>query len=335
MSTSDAPALICYDRSLGARHAIEYAAALFPGKHAVMLNIWGFPLAMAVYGLGNVAAYSEDSKKKLAAEAADEGCEIADEAGLVARPVVTCGDLNGTWRTILRVADEHDASVVVMGSRSLGSMRALFLGSVSCGVLRHSHRPVLVVPPSAEIETADGIPSVSHQAHGSPVNGPILICYDRSVEARHAIERAAALFPGKRAIILNLWDYPLELPAYGLADSMTGENVQRSLADAATAEGCRIARRAGLDAEPLVECESLEGAWQTIVSIANDHRASVIVLGARGLGEVRSLVFGSISNEVTRHANRPVLVVPTGVESTLEEPRRPAGYPAAHWALSL
>jgi nucleotide-binding universal stress UspA family protein len=121
----------------------------------VILNIWSFPLEMAVYGLGNVAAYSEDSQKKLAGEAADEGCDVAREAGLVGRPLVTSGNVDGTWRTILRVADEIDASLIVMGSRGLGDMRTLFLGSVSHGVVHHAHRPVLVVPPGAEIASAD------------------------------------------------------------------------------------------------------------------------------------------------------------------------------------
>lgn len=155
MSTPDGPVLICYDRSEGARRAIAYAGALLPGKRAVILNIWSFPLEMAVYGLGNVAAYSEDSQKRLAAEAAEEGCDAAREAGLDGQPLVTSGNIDGTWRTILRVADEIDASVIVMGSRGLGGMRTLFLGSVSHGVVHHSHRPVLVVPPSAEIASTD------------------------------------------------------------------------------------------------------------------------------------------------------------------------------------
>ena len=167
------------------------------------------------------------------------------------------------------------------------------------------------------------------------MTGAILICYDRTVEARHAIERAAALFPGRHTIILNVWDFPLVSPADELGNSTEGEEVRRSLADAATAEGCRIAQRAGLHAEPLSQCGSVRGTWQTIVSTASAHHASVIVVGARGLGEFRSLMLGSVSDEVARHADRPVLVIPARTESASGTPERLAPPPAAHWTLSL
>lgn len=168
MSTSDAPVVICYDQSAGARHAIEYAAALFPAKHAVVLNIWNLPLELAFLGLGTVAAYGEESQKKLAAKVAAEGCEIAAEAGLVARPLTASGGLDGTCRTILRVADEQDACVIVMGSRGLGGARALFLGSVSHGVVHHAHRPVLIVPSSSEVAPAVETAIVDSQVAARP-----------------------------------------------------------------------------------------------------------------------------------------------------------------------
>jgi nucleotide-binding universal stress UspA family protein len=46
---------------------------------------------------------------------------------------------------IVRVADDVAADLVVVGSRGLGSMGRLVLGSVSRGVLRECKRPVLVV----------------------------------------------------------------------------------------------------------------------------------------------------------------------------------------------
>ena len=149
------------------------------------------------------------------------------------------------------------------------------------------------------------------------MSAPILICYDRSSGARHAIEHAGALFPGAAALVLNLWQVPLTLPPYTVESA---EDAQRSLAEHAAAEGCGLARRAGLVAEPLIECGSLDGTWQTILSIAASRNARVVVLGARGVHGLRSLLLGSVSREVVRHADRPVLVVPAGVESLDDEP---------------
>ena len=44
-------------------------------------------------------------------------------------------------------ADEQDARAVVLGSRGRSGVRAALLGSVSYGVVHHSSRPLLVVPP--------------------------------------------------------------------------------------------------------------------------------------------------------------------------------------------
>lgn len=53
---------------------------------------------------------------------------------------------------ICRVAEEHDARLIVIGSRGGSGMRRLVVGSVSAGVLRHAQRPVLVVPVSAAVD---------------------------------------------------------------------------------------------------------------------------------------------------------------------------------------
>ena len=46
-----------------------------------------------------------------------------------------------------------------------------------------------------------------------------------------------------------------------------------------------------------------------ILRLAYDIAADLIVVGCRGLGRVKSVVFGSTSREVMAHADRPVLVV--------------------------
>jgi nucleotide-binding universal stress UspA family protein len=56
----------------------------------------------------------------------------------------------GAGETILKVADEHNADIIVLGSRGLTGIETFFLGSVSERVARHAPCSVLIVrPPKA------------------------------------------------------------------------------------------------------------------------------------------------------------------------------------------
>lgn len=50
------------------------------------------------------------------------------------------------WKMILKVADEVDADVIVMGTRKNRTLEQVFLGSTASKTLSHSKRPILVVP---------------------------------------------------------------------------------------------------------------------------------------------------------------------------------------------
>jgi hypothetical protein len=51
----------------------------------------------------------------------------------------------GPARAIATAAEDHDAALVVVGSRGRSQLEAAVLGSVSYGVLHLSRRPTLVV----------------------------------------------------------------------------------------------------------------------------------------------------------------------------------------------
>jgi nucleotide-binding universal stress UspA family protein len=144
------PILIAFDNSEGARHAIATAASLFPARDAIVLHVWSpISLIAASYG-GAVAlsAYDDDALREGATKVAAAGCTLAAEVGLDARPEVAEVTYEGAWHTILEAAREHDAELVVVGSRGLSTFKSFVLGSVSHGVAQHAHLPVLIVPPA-------------------------------------------------------------------------------------------------------------------------------------------------------------------------------------------
>jgi nucleotide-binding universal stress UspA family protein len=153
-------------------------------------------------------------------------------------------------------------------------------------------------------------------------DGPILVCYDGSDNARRAVEIAADLFHGRKAIVLHVWS-PVAViaSAYGAMVALRASS-DRELQEAAlkvSDEGVALASEAGLQASPeCAEC-TFDGTSHAILGVVDEYEASVIVLGARGLSTFKSFVLGSVSHGVTQHAHRPVLVVPPTVRADRAE----------------
>jgi nucleotide-binding universal stress UspA family protein len=144
----------------------------------------------------------------------------------------------------------------------------------------------------------------------SGLQGPILIAYDGSEEARKAITFAAtALGPGRKALVATAWQ-PIEaVPVGGIAWPAT-MNVDPQLEESArkTAEkGRGLAEAAGFSASTLVE----RGApvWRPLVQAAEREGAVLIVMGSRGRSGIAGVLLGSVAEGVSRHSDRPVLIV--------------------------
>jgi nucleotide-binding universal stress UspA family protein len=169
--------LVCYDGSPDAQAAIDRAGQLMPGSDATVLSLWETVLeAMSRngslgMGLGMIGSYGDDGAdaaiKQAAIDTAAAGAQRANDAGLVASPRVENrhGDIAGT---ILRTAADMDVDLVVLGTRGLGGVKSLMLGSTSHAVLHHADRPVLVVP-SAEL-AAHRRPWAQRAEIGGPVS---------------------------------------------------------------------------------------------------------------------------------------------------------------------
>lgn len=157
--------------------------------------------------------------------------------------------------------------------------------------------------------------AVDLRGHASTADGPLLLCYDGSDAAAHAIERAGLLFRGRNALVVTVWQ-PTALGSLawsGATASMDSfVELDRTAAEAGgrvACEGVRIAQEAGLDAEP-VAVEATGPVWESILEIADRGDAATIVMGSRGLTGLRAVLLGSVSSAVVHRADRPTLIIP-------------------------
>jgi nucleotide-binding universal stress UspA family protein len=144
MAGNDHPILIAYDGSEYAKAAIVQAGEqLRDGRRAIVLTVWQPYGAMGFVGApGVVPVGVEEDVERDARRVAEEGAQLARTAGFDAEPVVERGD--PIWQQIVESADEHDASVVVMGSHGRTGISRVLLGSVAGTAASHTGRPVLI-----------------------------------------------------------------------------------------------------------------------------------------------------------------------------------------------
>src|SRR5262245_41371015 len=196
MPSGTGTVLIAYDGSDDAARAITTAATLLSPRRAVVAYVWDSLASLLLHtdvdrltGQMKEAAEELDASDLEDARArALEGATLAREPGRDADAIAAKGKPKA-WPTLLELAREYDASVIVIGSRGLGAVKSAVLGSVSSGVLHHAHRPVLVVPPPEDGDT----------------DGPVIVAYDGSEDARRAIQAVGKLMPGREVLVRAVW----------------------------------------------------------------------------------------------------------------------------------
>jgi nucleotide-binding universal stress UspA family protein len=148
---------------------------------------------------------------------------------------------------------------------------------------------------------------------------PLLLCFDGSDDAKHAIRETASMFgPGRAAVVLSVWQDADALPAFAWAGAALPDledvfAAARQGAERIAEDGAGIARAAGLDPTPIV-AEAKGPIWMAVEEACAAHDVEAVVVGSRGLSGVKSILLGSVSNGIVHHATRPVVVVRPTVE---------------------
>lgn len=155
-------------------------------------------------------------------------------------------------------------------------------------------------------------PSVTIQAVGEPAQvGPVIFGYDGSDLAAFAIEQAARqVGAGRDALVVCVWQ-PVEVGFTPVDDTHVDADRAvdvRHAAERTAAHGAALAEDAGLRARSAaVEATP---TWRGIVDAADQHHASLIVLGPHRRSGLLGHLEGSVAAAVVAHTATPVLIIP-------------------------
>lgn len=277
------------DASLAARAAVEIAER--SGSDLHLVHAWQTPLSRG-YSTPT-EAYLSKLHDDRAEELLEDQTERLRKSGV---------EVSGAYRRlgppadeIVEIAGELEADLILVGSRGLGAVKRLVLGSVSEGVVHHASCPVLVL-------------------RGGDEAWPprrVVIGDDGSETARKAGGLAAmiaGLFDAEVVLVRAYENPPEPIGGWSAQD-------RRELDEARLREEHALGERAGeLESagkkRPEARLIDTEPTLAMLLAAEDDEEGTLLALGSRGLGAARRALLGSVSTKVLRVARGPVLVCP-------------------------
>lgn len=204
-------------------------------------------------------------------------------------------------QAICAVALAEGFSLVVMGRRGQGDLQDILFGSVSNHVVHHCAVPVLVSKLAGPEPSAAGA--------GRRVRA--LVAMDGSAAGERCLDYVASLRDAREGLDLTLihvvnperpgLEHLPDEARYAALQKMhaAGQEILEAAAGRLRAQGFRAATR--------IEEGS---AGRTICRVYGEDGFDLVVLGRRGQGELREILFGSVCHFVLHHCSGHTLVVP-------------------------
>jgi nucleotide-binding universal stress UspA family protein len=217
--------------------------------------------------------------------------------------------------TVLTSAvEEHDAELLVVGSRGLAGLADRLLGSVPGNLTRQIGCDVLVVHTTGGSRRGRRLSRLWTNRHRSSGNyqRTLVVGVHDSPRSRRAAERAGAIAADHKAEVVLVGAYEdMEWSELKHARDTLGEEshlVQGTFPiESALRDGEAKARAKGADAvsQVIVHGDAMKG----LLREADKRRADVLVLGNHQLSGRMAQLIGSISSQVSRKTDTHILLV--------------------------
>jgi nucleotide-binding universal stress UspA family protein len=216
--------------------------------------------------------------------------EAIERLGLTPGEVNTVVREGDTKLTVLKVADELEADLIVMGSRGLGRLQSILGNSTSQYVFQLSTRPMLLVRDDLYVKAINRV----------------LVAIDGTGVGDDALRLACELVQGVPGGSLT----GVHVSRQDITPSRGG----RTPGDEVLLKAIQRARSFGVEMKGLHRtgdiargvCGTAEDVKADLVVIASQDRRPLV---ARGLVDLDKLLGSSVSDYIRVHAPAPVLLV--------------------------
>ena len=190
----------------------------------------------------------------------------------------------------------ESAEMIVMGSRGLGGLSGLVMGSVSAAVVSHADCPVVVVRKDNDVTETNKY-GVVVGVDGSEVSRQALQVAFREADARGALLRA-----------IHGWnDTQVHTTYVGLVDAQNEmERTLKERQDMLQEELAELVKQ-----YPEVRVEEVVERDRPINALRDAAAdAQLLITGSHGRGGFKGMLLGSTSRALLQYAPCPMMVVP-------------------------
>ena len=136
------------DGSVNSKRALEHAVLLATSMQVSITLVYVANIVSVISNFDQIPNASGYVTEQVALDMEEEGKGVLEEFSKEIPQdveVKSVFEVGSPGPAVLSVAKKYEADLIVMGSRGLGPLKGLFMGSVSSYVVTHAPCPVLIV----------------------------------------------------------------------------------------------------------------------------------------------------------------------------------------------